>query len=141
MLDYKYKSYRVIGNNFTYIEMVDGKEQHKSIPLMINGKLNPKTEEIVNEINRINSIIKDMSRKAKTALTPKIEPTKKEEPKKASNEKKPYQELYESLKNPLDNPVVIEKLIENYATSINNLGGFYGRLSESFSRDKKYKNR
>lgn len=141
MLDYKYKSYRVIGNNFTYIEMVDGKEQHKSIPLMINGKLNPKTEEIVNEINRINSIIKDMSRKAKTALTPKIEPTKKEEPKKASNEKKPYQELYENLKNPLDNPVVIEKLIENYATSINNLGGFYGRLSESFSGDKKYKNR
>ena len=49
---------------------------------------------------------------------------------KASNEKKPYQELYENLKNPLDNPVVIEKLIENYATSINNLGGFYGRLSE-----------
>ena len=73
MLDYKYKSYCVIGKIFKYVEMVDGREVHKSIPLLIDGKINPKTEEIVNEINRINSIIEDMSKKAKKALTPKEE--------------------------------------------------------------------
>lgn len=141
MLDYKYKSYCVIGKIFKYVEMVDGREVHKSIPLLIDGKINPKTEEIVNEINRINSIIEDMSKKAKKALTPKEEIKKEDLPEIKTDEKKPYLQLYENLKNPLDNPNVIDKLIENYATSINNLGGFYGRLSESFSGEKKYKNR
>lgn len=139
MLNYTYKSYRVIGDKFTYIEVIDGREVHKAIPLRINGEINPKTIEIVNEINRVNSLINDMTKKAKKALMPK--PEKKETPTKTETKKEdtPLKDFYERLKNPLDDPEIINNLIRVYSLSTNNLGGFYGRLSETFCDEKKYK--
>lgn len=45
-------------------------------------------------------------------------------------------ELYSKIKNPIENTVVIEKLIKAYANSSKGFGGFYGQLTKAV--EKKY---
>lgn len=44
-------------------------------------------------------------------------------------------ELYNQIENPIDNPKVIEKLITVYANSSKGLGGFYGQLTKTVSKE------
>ncbi len=44
-------------------------------------------------------------------------------------------ELYHQIKNPLDDPLVIEKLIKAYANSGKGLGGFYGQLTKTVDKE------
>ena len=44
-------------------------------------------------------------------------------------------ELYDQVKNPIDDPKVIEKLIKAYANSSKGLGGFYGQLTKTVQKE------
>lgn len=112
MLNYKYKSYRVVDNSFEYVEMINGKEVNHVIPLMIDRKINPLASEIVNEINKTNTLIKEMSKKAMKKLN-------KDEILKLTD-------FYKRVKSPTE----IYDIISEYLSAINDGKSFYKHVLE-----------
>lgn len=112
MLNYKYKSYRVVDNSFEYVEMINGKEVNHVIPLMIDRKINPLASEIVNEINKTNTLIKEMAKKAIKKLSDGAILT--------------LTDFYERVKS----PVKIYDIITEYFSAINRGKSFYKHALE-----------
>lgn len=44
-------------------------------------------------------------------------------------------ELYDQIRNPIDDPNVIQKLVNAYANSSNGLGGYYGQLTKTVQKE------
>lgn len=114
----KYKSYNVVNNMFNYIELVNGIEVSKQIPLYINNNINPLAYSIANEIKYLKDKVLNYK-------------------KKLINET-PHMNFYHSIKNPLDNNEILSIIINSYDKD-DKRGGLYQTLTHTYTNQKQFK--
>ena len=110
----KYKSFYFKDDDFIYIELVNGIEVTKSIPIFINGlNINPKVLSIADMVNKSKKELKE-------------------------GEYHPHLDFYNSLKNPLDSYETLSILVNSYANDIKG-GSMYYTLTHANTGKKQFK--
>ena len=112
-MEIKYKSYNVTNTSFNYVEIVNGIEVNKSIPLFVDNIFNPQAYSIYKEIERVREELK-------------------------SENYHPHLDFYNSLTNPLDSYETLSILVNSYANSLKD-GSMYYTLTHANTGKKQFK--